>query len=275
MRAEPPHAVPPAPAGASWQPQPRPGARPCPAPAVIRGGCVGRAAGRRLWAQMVLIARCLSSVGKTNQPGQWALFYLVFISELPSFACSQRPVDGILLRVWLEAVVFPPRAPGRGWKAAESSPSPAPVVSSAWSQRLSRVWSLLAAPGRSELRRGAGRNQVRPDCAVRARCKPPVPGAGPGQCGDWASGAQAISAPGIHNRGGGGAGTPRAGSAQLLACRLPFPPDSHLKDETKAGKETWQLGSRGRAGGASLWTACRAIQSSQTRESTRGPEPCL
>lgn len=74
------------PARASWRPQPRPGVRPCPAPVVIGGGCVGRAAGRRLWAQMVLIACCLSSVGKTNEPGQWALFYLVFIFDLSSFA---------------------------------------------------------------------------------------------------------------------------------------------------------------------------------------------
>lgn len=147
-------------------------------------------------------------------------FRVVFLCLKPA-SCGRHSAEGLARGLG----IFP-RAPGRGWKAAaESSPSPAPGL-------VSSAWSLLAAPGRSGLRRGAGQNQVRPECAVRACCKPPVPGAGPGQCGDRASGARAISAPGIHAGGGGpGLGHPGVGSAQLLCLQASFSltPTSKMK----------------------------------------------
>lgn len=69
-------------AGASWQPQPRPGARPCPAPVVIGGGRVGQAWGagsQHRWSSL----QAASLPQENNQPGQQALLISCLFSIPP------------------------------------------------------------------------------------------------------------------------------------------------------------------------------------------------
>lgn len=80
----------PLPTGASWQPRPRPGARPCPAPVVIGGGCVGRAAG--LLALGTDGSRCSRLFRRKNKPAWPAGPFLSPVYVRPVSLCL-KPVS--------------------------------------------------------------------------------------------------------------------------------------------------------------------------------------